>query len=86
MRDRFKIIPECVRETDLHPDPPAAALRTLNFPRAALGHDEEEEELTLPELSLFFFSPGVISLLCSHRKKKARPGSRDSPRLLFLDT
>jgi len=54
VRDRFKIIPECVRETDLHPDPSAAVLRTLNFPRAALGHGEEEEELTLSEFSLFF--------------------------------
>lgn len=86
MRDRFKIIPECVRETDLHPDPPAAALRTLNFPRAALGHDEEEEELTLPELSLFFFPRASSLFFARTEKKKARPGSRDSPRLLFLDT
>lgn len=68
-RNRFKIIPECVRETDLHPDPPAAALRTLNFPRAALDRGEEEqgEELTLRTFS-FFSGRHLFPLLT----KKAR--------------
>lgn len=84
-RDRFKIIPECVRETDLHPDPPATVLRcTLNFPRAALGRGEEKEELTLSELSLSFFLSGRHLFPLLTEKKLA--GSCDSPRLLFLDT
>lgn len=65
-RDRFKIIPECFGETDLHPNPPAAALRTLNFPRQRGAR--KRRIYPLRTFSFFFLSPSVISFLRSPKK------------------
>lgn len=62
VRCDFKMIPECARETDLHPERTLSrdrSLLTLNFPRAAL---------VCPSFSSFFFPRASFFFLRSPKK------------------